>query len=342
VLAAGLAGAAGVAASAPWRSALAQAQAPAAGADPQLVERARREGALTLYGSMAEKDLKQLVEAFTAKYKIEVNVWRSGKNKVLQRTITEARAGRRAVDVVHNPSPEMEALVREDLLQPTRSPVQDALLPLAVPTHRAWTALRVYLFAAAYNTDKVRAEELPKSWDDLLQPRWKGRLGIEAKEQEWFTTLVKTLGEARGVKLLRDIATTNGLSVRNGHALLNQMVASGEVPLAVTTYSYLPEQARRRGAPVNWFVLPPAIAYTDGIGIARNAPKPAAARLFFDFALSDGLNLLGQLAHITSQRSSEALLKPLSPVMIDPSAVLDDYDKWTTLYEATIAGRTVG
>ena len=322
---------------------LAGAGAPArAGADPQLVERARREGPITLYASMAEKDLRLLVESFTALYGVEVSVWRSGKNKVLQRALTEGRAGRRVVDVVHNPSPEMEALYREGGLQPVRSPVHDSLLALALPAHREWAGLRVYLFVAAYNTDKVRADELPRSWEDLLHPRWRGRLGIEAKEQEWFATLVKTLGEARGIKLLRDIASGNGLSVRNGHALLNNMVVSGEVPLVLTTYSYLPEQARRRGAPVNWFVLPPAIAYTDGVGIARQAPHPAGARLFYDFMLSDAQTQLAQMAHITTQRSSEAFLRTLQPVYIDPAAVLDDYDKWTTTYEATIAGRVAG
>jgi len=247
MLLAGAAGAAGLHAF----GVAAQSTAPPA-ADPQLVERARREGSLSLYASMAEKDLQQLVEAFTSRYKVEVNVWRSGKNKVLQRAIAESRANRRTVDVVHNPAPEMEALRQEGFLQPVRTALQDRLIPEAVPSHREWVGLRVYLFAIAYNTDKVKADELPKRWEDLLDPRWKGRLGIEAKDQEWFSTLVKTMGEARGIKLLRDIAATNGLSVRNGHALLMNMISSGEVPLAIATYSFLPEQAKRRGAPVNW------------------------------------------------------------------------------------------
>jgi iron(III) transport system substrate-binding protein len=322
-----------------WAQGAASAQAQAPAADPHLVERARREGGLTLYGSMAEKDLQLLVEAFKARYRVEVNVWRSGKNKVLQRATAEARAGRRAVDIVHNPAPEMDALRQEGGLQSLRLPVQDTLMGLAVPAHREWVALRVYLFVLAYNTEKVKADELPKRWQDLFHPRWKGRLGIEAKDQEWFATLARSLGEPRGIKLIADIAAANGLSVRNGHSLLNNMVVSGEVPVAIATYSYLPEQARRRGAPVNWLVLPPAIAYTDGIGIARDAPRPNAARLFYEFALTEGLPLLAQQAHITTQRSSEAFLKPLQPVMIDPVAVLADYDKWTSIYEAAIAGR---
>src|SRR6266498_5966004 len=90
----------------------------------RLVANAKREGALSLYASMAEKDLIRLVSEFERRYTIKVKVWRSGKNNVLRRAVTEARAGRFEADVVHNPSPEMELLHRERLLQEVRSPYQ--------------------------------------------------------------------------------------------------------------------------------------------------------------------------------------------------------------------------
>jgi iron(III) transport system substrate-binding protein len=88
--------------------------------------------------------------------------------------------------------------------------------------------------------------------------------------------------------------------------------------------------------------VPPAVAYTDGIGIARKAPHPAAARLFYEFALGEGQALLAQLAHITTQRSAEGPLKSLQPVFIDPVAVLRDLDRWNTLFDASVAGRSLG
>ncbi len=95
-----------------------------AGRSARLVANAKREGALSLYASMAEKDLIRLVSEFERRYTIKVKVWRSGKNNVLRRAVTEARAGRFEADVVHNPSPEMELLHRERLLQEVRSPYQ--------------------------------------------------------------------------------------------------------------------------------------------------------------------------------------------------------------------------
>src|SRR2546430_1124050 len=242
-----------------------------AGRSARLVANAKREGALSLYASMAEKDLMRLVSEFERRYGIKVKVWRSGKNNVLRRAVTEARAGRFEVDVVHNPSPEMELLHRERLLQEVRSPYQNELIPEAVAPHREWAGPRVYIFVQAYNTKKVKPEELPKTFGDLLDPRWKGRIAVEAKEQEWFFTLVREMGEEAGLKFFRDLVATNGLTVRNGNALLNNLVVAGEIPLELTLYSYLPEQSKRSGAPIDWFALAPTVAYTDGIGAHRVA-----------------------------------------------------------------------
>src|SRR5439155_18643782 len=217
---------------------------------------------VNLYSSMADKDLRTLVADFERRHGVKVNLWRSGKNRVLQRVISEARAGRNEVDVIHNPSPEMEALHREKLLKAVESPLHANLIPQALAPHREWAGPRVYGFVQAYNTAKVKREELPRTYTDLLQPRWKGRIAVEGKEQEWFYTLVQAMGEADGLKFFRALAA-NGLQVRMGNALLTNLVVAGDVPFALTLYSYVPEQQRRAGAPVNWIALAPTIAATD-------------------------------------------------------------------------------
>src|SRR5256712_4699380 len=278
------------------------AQAPAspaldegAGRTARLVANAKREGSLSLYASLAEKDLIRLVSEFERRYAIKVNVWRSGKNNVLRRAVPEARAGRFEADVVHNPSPEMELLHRERLLQEVRSPYQRELIPEAVAPHREWAGPRVYIFVQAYNTNRVTPEELPKTFRDLLDPRWKGRIAVEAKEQEWFFTLVREMGGEAGLEFFRDLVATNGLTVRNGNALLNNLVVAGGVPLALTLYSYLPEQSRNSGAPIGWFAVAASVPYTDGIGVMKRAPHPHAAVPFSDFVLGDGQTLLAEL-----------------------------------------------
>src|SRR5258708_12240189 len=240
----------------------------------RLLAGARREGSLSLYASMAEKDLIRLVSEFERRYGIKVKIWRSGKNNVLRRAVTEARAGRFDVDVVHNPSPEMELLHRERLLQEVRSPYQRELIPEAVAPHREWAGPRVYIFVQAYNTNRVTPEELPKTFRDLLDPRSKGRIPTQPKDQEWFFTLVREMGGEAGLKFFRDLVAKNGLTVRNGNALLNNLVVAGEIPFALTLYSYLPEQSRQTGPPINCLPLPPTLPYTAGTAALKPPPHP--------------------------------------------------------------------
>ena len=305
----------------------------------RLLAGARGEGVVNFYTSMNENDVRALAAAFEKKYGIRVAIWRSGKNKVLQRTLAEAQAGRNEVDVVHNPAPEMEALRQEGLLRAIRSPHTAELIAAIVPSHGGWVPLRVYVFVQAYNTQVVKPADVPRRWEDLLDSRWKGKLGIEAKEQEWFAAFVQHQGGERGTRLLRDIASTNGLSVRSGNSLLLNMVASGEVPMALTMYSYLVDQAKKKGAPVDYVALQPTIAYTDGIGIMQRAPHPHAALLFYDFMLSDGESMMKEQRQLTAHRRDEATVLAFAPVYIDPVKVLVDYDKWTRAYEAAIHGR---
>jgi iron(III) transport system substrate-binding protein len=293
---------------------------------------------VNLYSSMADKDLRTLVTEFEKRSGIKVNVWRSGKSRVLQRVISEARAGRYEADVVHNPSPEMEALHREKLLKPVDSPLHKQLIPQAVAPHREWAGPRVYIFVQAYNTRQVPKAEVPKTYADLLAPRWKGRIAIEGKEQEWFYTLVQSMGEADGLKYFRALAA-NGLQVRMGNALLTNMVIAGEVPLALTLYSYLPEQAKRKGAPIDWIALTPTIAATDAVGIAARAPHPELAQKLYDFMLSDGQALMAEMGHVVSQRRMAPELERFKLTFIDPAAVIADYDRWTKIFEDTIYNR---
>jgi iron(III) transport system substrate-binding protein len=293
---------------------------------------------VNVYSSMAEKDVRRLVAEFERRHGVKVNLWRSGKNRILERVLREARAGRYEVDVIHNPAPEMEALHNEKLLRRVDSPRHAELIPQAVAPHREWAGPRVYIFVQAYNTAKVKAEELPRSYHDLLDPRWRGRVAIEGKEQEWFFTLVQAMGESEGLKFFRQLAA-NGLQVRLGNALLTNLVVAGEVPFALTLYSYLPEQQRRAGAPVNWIALKPTIAATDAVGIAARAPHPREAALFYDFMLGDGQALMADMGHVISQRRSAAELARYELTFIDPAAVIRDYDRWTKIFEDTIYNR---
>jgi iron(III) transport system substrate-binding protein len=250
--------------------------------------------------------------------------------------VTEARAGRFEVDIFDTNGPEMESLHREKILQEVKSPYLADLIPQAIMPHREWVGTRLNIFALAYNTRLVKKDELPKKWEDLLDPRWKGRLGIEAADEEWFAGVVGQLGEQKGLQLFRDIAAKNGLSVRKGHTLLTQLVAAGEVPLALTVYNYKAEQLKQKGAPIDWFVIPPAIARPNGIGMARRAPHPNAAVLFYDFMISDAQFLLLERDFVPTSRKIKTKLNQFPLKFVNSSDMLDHFAKWSKLYEEII------
>jgi iron(III) transport system substrate-binding protein len=305
---------------------------------------AKKEGSLTLYTTIAEKDLPVIVKPFEQKYGIKVNVWRAGTDKVLQRTVTEAQAKKYEVDAIHFGSPEMEALSREKILLAVQSPVHKDLMAGAVPKHREWAATILSVWVQAYNTQAVKKEDLPRTYQDLLDPKWKGKLGIESKNDDWFATVVHQLGgEEKGVAFFRELVAKNGISPRQGHTLLSNMVVSGEVPLALTLYNYMPEQAKKKGAPVDWFAIEPAVARSNAIGVARRAPHPNAALLFYEYLLGlEGQAAMVSIDYVPTNTKVPSPLKGIKIVQTDPVRTLDESPKWSKLFDETVlkkAGR---
>jgi len=307
----------------------------------KIVAAAKKEGRVTIYTTFAEKDQPALVKPFEAKYGVKVNIWRAGTDKVLQRTLAEAAARKYDVDLIHFGSPEMEALSREKILQAVNSPVHKDLQPGSVPAHREWAATLLSVWVQVYNTQLIRKEDLPRTYRDLLDPRWKGKLGIEAKNQDWFASVVDVMGGGeKGLKFFRDLVAQNGISARTGHTLLNNMVIAGEVPLALTVYNYMPEQAKKKGAPIDWFALEPAVARSNAIGVARRAPHPNAALLFYEYMLGEGQQYLVKMDYVPSNTRAPSPLRNVKIVQTDPIRSLDETDKWTKLFEDIVLKRT--
>ncbi len=303
-----------------------------------LIEGAKKEGELNVY--LVYPGVTMVTDAFSKKYGIKVKNWRASSENVLQRILSEARGGRFEVDITENNAPEMEALHREKLLQQVRSPYLNDLMPQAIPAHKEWVGTSIDMFVQAYNTEKIKKEDLPKTYQDLLDPKWKGRLGIEAGNYHWLAYVLQELGQEKGIKLFKDIVATNGMSTRKGHSLLGQMVASSEVPLALTLYSWGPDQLKQKGAPVERFNISQPIAQFRGLGLLKKAPHPHAAVLFYDFMLTDGQDILSKQHAIATSNKLDAAQKKVPMKFIDPAAFLDNYDKWLQTFDEVFIKRT--
>ena len=299
----------------------------------RLAEGAKKEGVVSIYTSMPLDDMAALTSAFEAKYGVKAKVWRSGSEKILQRGLLEAKANRFEVDVFETNSPETEVLSREKVLIAGNSPFLNELIPQAIPSHKEWIATRLNIFTCAYNTKLVKKEELPKTYQDLLDPKWKGKLSVEADDSDWLAETVMKMGEEKGLALFREIARKNAVSVRKGHTLLSNLVASGEVPLALTVYNYKIEQMKNSGAPIDWFALDPTIARPNANGVARNAPHPHAALLFQDFELTEGQVILGKRDFIPTSTKVPSNLNKMPLIFANPKTTLDDGQKWNKIYD---------
>jgi iron(III) transport system substrate-binding protein len=295
---------------------------------------------VTFYTSLHEQNLPALIAAFEKKHGVKVKAWRSAADKVLQRTVTEARAGRFEVDAVFVGSGELEALHREKLLAPIKSASQDRLLASAMPAHREWAPAYFTVWIQEYNTKAVRKDELPKSYQDLRHPRWKGKLGIEAANDDWFGRVASEMGEAKGLELFRAIVATNGISTRKGHSLLGNLVVSGEVPFAITMHFNIAQSAKKAGAPVDWIALEPVIARANGIGVARKAPNPRGAQLLYEFFIGDeGQKLLAERDYVPASTAVASPLKDAKLHVIDPGPALDEGEKWAKLFDDIVVKR---
>ena len=306
------------------------------GADRQarLIEAAKKEGTLTVYHVYPA--LTEMMAAFTKKYGIKTKAWRAGSEAVLQRVTSEAKGSKFEVDIVQNNAPENEAAHREKLLQEVRSPFQQDLIPQAVPAHKEWVGITVDVWTAAYNTNKIKKEDLPKTYQDLLNPKWKGQLGIEANNHAWFGSLMSQMGEDKGLPLFNNMVASNGVSVRKGHSLLTMLVSSGEVPLALTVYSWNPEQIKAKGAPIEGLALQPLIAQPSTIAMLKKSPNPNAALLFYEFMLSDGQKLLSEASFVPTSKKIDNPFTNTPLKYIDPATALDMQTKWLKMYEDTV------
>src|SRR5580765_8109361 len=300
--------------------------------DQRILEGAKKEKQVTVYTSLNLKDSVPIVQAFEKKYGVKIELWRSSSEKVLQRALTEARAGRFAVDGFELNGPEMEALYREGLLEEFWSPQLVNIPAPAIPRHRHYVADRLNFFTIAYNTKLVKPNEVPNSYQDLLDPRWMGRLGLEASEVDWFGSMVKAMGEAKGLEFFRRLAQ-NKPQVRTGHTLMGELVASGEVPLAATIYNHNAERLVVKGAPIKWKALTPTFGRPNAVAVAKHAQRPHAALLFADYMLSlEGQNLIKERNRVPASARVDTKLNKFPYEMIDPAVILDEAEKWEKLW----------
>jgi iron(III) transport system substrate-binding protein len=305
-------------------------------ADPQLIERAKKEGTFLLYTSMNTPDVNQVFDGFRKRYPfITPKSYTTRSAALLERVITEARAGKYFSDVIQGNAFTLYLLGKRGHTEPYASPEAKSYPPSFRDPAGNWVAAYLQLNVIAFNTQLVNPSEAPKSYEDLLAPRWKGRMGLDDKQYIWFDGLLKVMGREKGLAYMKRLAG-QAIQFRSGNTLLANLLAAGEFGLLINARPEGIDELKQKGAPVEWVAPRPTTANVLPIAIAKNAQHPNAARLFMDYVLSeDGQKRLSAM-HRTPARPGVPATNPrLSglELSVNDPGMAERFDQVVELYK---------
>jgi iron(III) transport system substrate-binding protein len=306
-----------------------------------LVAGAKREGEVADYTSTNHQMSGPLVKLFEKKYPfISVKLARIGGSKIIQRAETEAKAGLHAVDVIGTGELGIVSLVDRGVMAKYVSPMRENLREGFVDKEGLWTVQHATLLFAAYNRKLVKADEVPRSWEDFLDPKWKGKLSLDTEAFEWMGFLLKHMGEQRALRYFKRLAKQDVKFLR-GRSLQLQLLAAGEFPITMVSNANLILDLKKAGAPIEPIRISPVLLRPSLLLLAANAPHPHAAMLYLDFLLSkDGQNLLASSGRLPArtdvQTEDHELHQGLKFFMPNPLETGRNYKKLSVLFEKAL------
>jgi iron(III) transport system substrate-binding protein len=254
----------------------------------RLVAGAKSEGGKAIiYGNISSDHLERLRVDFEKRYGIRIDGYRASGERVANRLLTEARAGKLDADVLAPSNEHMPALIKAGIAGRYHSPERAAFGEIFLDKQGYWTAWDYNIAVIAYNTRMVSPAEAPKKYEDFLEPKWKGNFALDMDPDKSIMGWFKTWGEERTKKYLQGISK-NDVVVRKGHTLMAQLLCAGEFKAAIDLYAYrLADMKHTRGCPVEISYPNPTPATPSPIGVVKKTPRPYAAALLLDYILSE-------------------------------------------------------
>jgi iron(III) transport system substrate-binding protein len=268
----------------------------------KLVELAQKEGQLVFYTSMDAGDARLLTQAFQKKYPgIKTDFYRAGREAVFSRFAVEQKAARYVTDVISVGEFHTLELKKQGLSTRYASPEMQAFAPEFRDPQSYWTCVYLTVAVLAYNTRRVKPDELPRRYEDLLQPKWKGRMALDANEERWVPGLMQIHGRDKTMSLLKALAQQD-IYIRRGRSLLTQLLLAGEFDVQIVAYWHEVNRLMQDKAPIGWVGIEPAITGAPQISLVSKAPHPNAGRLFIDFVISaEGQAQIAKLGRVAAR-----------------------------------------
>ncbi len=308
-----------------------------------LEDGARREGALLWYTTLiVNQAVRPLIDGFNQKYPyVKVDQWRANDPELVQRVSNEYQARRYEVDIVDGitgPALLKAAGMVEKYDSPSLAPYPKDLRD----PDGYWNATNLYFMTEGINTKLVSKDEAPKTYEDLLNPRWKGQMGWTTSAGSGGPTFVgnvlQTMGQERGMAYLEQLSK-QGIRNISARAVLDQVIA-GEFPIALQIFNHHTVISAQQGAPSDWIPLEPVPALQNSSALAKNAPHPYAAMLFLDYIYSEeGQRTLQQADYLPAHPDVPAKVPTLKPEqgnfkanVMSPDDMVKHDQEWNDLF----------
>ena len=308
-----------------------------AGDQDAILEGAKKEGVLVVYTSMSVDQVQRILDAFKTRYPfLKTTMFRAVGERLLTKIMTEAQAGKYDFDAVQSAESQAYFLKKKNLLQRYVSPEAKHIQKPFFDPDGYWTAVYIMPNVIAYNTRMVKRNEVPKTDEDLLQPKWKGKMGMDHTKPEWFAWKLKRMGEEKGLAYMKKLGAQE-FRLYAGLSVVTNLLAAGEFPLVLNTYLHNVEDIKRKGAPVDWIAQDPIFTKFQPLGIGSKAQHPNAAKLFTDFMLSEeGQKVIASFGRVPTRRGVTTSVQGLGKLnyVIDNIAAGDDFNKNYELFRS--------
>ncbi len=273
--------------------------------DAKLIEAGKKEGKVVIYGSLESDTAEAVQKAFQKKTGIEAEYWRASATKVMDRALTEYRAGKPLFDIILTNDNPMQIMLKQGIFAKYDSPsakdfTKDSIDPNLGPRYRN------VIIGVVYNKDVIKPADAPKSLEDLVKPQYRGKLVMPDPTQhttttQWVASLEKLMGKEKAEKYIRDLAAMKPILVES---LLPaaERVSTGETPIAITyvKYAYIFGQ---KGAPLDYVRLGKMMGDGHYLTLGNKAPHPNAGKAFIDYLLGqESMSLIAKMGEFVNRQ----------------------------------------
>ncbi len=288
-----------------------------------LMERAKAEGEVAFYSSLQAQQIDPFIRVFQKRYPfIKVNPYRVSGNRQVLKIQTEMNAGNHLFDVTNGSSEQASAIKKIGALDPYFAPQRDFYTAPNKDKDGYFVSFYVIPIVLGYNTQMVKRPDIPKTYEDLLHPRWKSNMFFDDEAYEWSAVLQKHMGRDKALQYMRSLAKQD-LRMMRGRTQQTQLLAAGERPIAIVLSGHTVLDLKAAGAPVDQVILDPYFAQANKLMLARHAPHPHAAALFYDWALSEeGQSMITTFGRVVARKG----VKQRFPELVQKEYFLVDVD----------------